>query len=216
MAASSTRWGRRSGRLSTAMCRQALHAAAPGVAEILRDLGEPGGQHLAPWNDHEIDRGRRPLRSKLPEHLSNQSFRPITLDRPAELPGGHDPQPWARQGIGKQQEREKPALKTGAAIEHPPELATAPYPSVFGECGRGRPRSFQEPPVQCLRRRNGQALTPLCAAPLEDVPAVLRGHPGQEAMSAPPPAAIRLKRAFTLHNGRYPCETELFRRKPRW
>jgi hypothetical protein len=48
-------------------------------------------------------------------------------------------------------------MKTGAAIEHGPELATAAYPPVFGECGRGRPRSFQEPPRAGLttKKRSG-------------------------------------------------------------
>src|SRR4029453_15664535 len=64
-------------------------------------------------------------------------------------------------------------------------------------------------PCRALRRGNGQALAPFCAASLENQAAVFRSHPGQEAMSAPAPAAIRLKRAFTLHNDRYPCETEL-------
>lgn len=138
MAASSTRWGRLSGRLSTAICRHALDAAPPGVAEVLSDLRELRGEQLASGNDHEIDRGRRGLRTELPEHLSNQPFRSITLDRAAEFPGGHDPQPGAGQPVRKQQEREKPAVQTDAAIEHGPELATTPNPPVFGENRRGR------------------------------------------------------------------------------
>src|SRR4029450_4127992 len=117
MAASSTRWARLSGRLSTAMCRHALDAAAPGVAKVLSDLNELGGEQLAPRDDHEIDAGRRGLRTELPGHLSNPPFGPITLDCAAELPGGDDAQPGSRQPVLEQQEREKPAVKAGAAIE---------------------------------------------------------------------------------------------------
>ena len=60
-------------------------------------------------------------------------------------------------------------------------------------------------PRQGLGRRNGQALAPFGAPSLEDVASVLRGHSHQEAVSAPPAAAIRLKRAFTLHNSRTPA-----------
>jgi|SRR5688572_9701480 len=137
MTASSTRWARLSGRLSTAICRQALDAAAPGVAKVLSDLRELGGEQFAPWNDHEIDPGTGALRTKLPEHLSNQTFGPITLDCAAELPGGDDAQPRSRQPVREQQEREKPAVKAGAAIEHGPELATTSNPPTFGESGRG-------------------------------------------------------------------------------
>lgn len=256
MAVSSTRWARPCGRLSTAMCRHALDAAAPGVAKVLRDLRELGGEQFAPRNDHEIDRGRGALRTELPEHLSNQAFGPIALDCAAELPGGDDAEPGSRQPVREQQEREKPAVKAGAAIEHGAELAATSNPPAFGESERGRLRTrlprriswgsaivrdgpvpdagiafncarartcrqrrrlFQEPPrAGPLRRGNGQALAPFCAPSLDNQTAVLRSHPGQEAMGAPPPAAIRLKRAFTLHNDPYPCETELCRRKPRW
>lgn len=60
-------------------------------------------------------------------------------------------------------------------------------------------------PRQGLGRRNGQALAPFGATTLEDVSSVLRGHSHQEAVGAPPAAAVRLKRAFTLHNSRTPA-----------
>jgi hypothetical protein len=140
MAASSRRWERVRVRLSTAICRHALDSATPGVAKIPGNLGELGGQQLAPRNDHEIDRCSGSLRSELTEHLSNQSLRPIPLDRAAKLPRGDDPEPGRRQPVRKQQEREEPAVQTSAAIEYGPEVATPPNPPVFGECGRGRLR----------------------------------------------------------------------------
>ena len=137
MAASSTRWTTLSGRLSTASCRHALDAAAPGVAKVLSDLRELGGEQLAPGDDHEIDPGRGALRIELPEHLSNQTFGPITLDGAAEFSGGDDAQPGYRQPVREHQEREKPAVKAGAAIEDGPELAATSNPAALGESGRG-------------------------------------------------------------------------------
>src|SRR5262245_41485085 len=108
MAARSTRWERVSPRLSTAMCRHALDSAMPGSAEIAGDLSELGGQQLAPRNDHEIDRSTGGLRSELPEHLSNQSLRPIPPYRTAKFPGGDDPKPGLRSPVREQQKREEP------------------------------------------------------------------------------------------------------------
>jgi hypothetical protein len=145
MAASSTRWARLSGRLSTAICRHAIDAAAPRVAKVLSDLRELGAEQLPPRNDHEIDPGRGALRTESPEHLSNQPFGPITLDCAAEFPGGDDPQPGSWQPVREQQEREKPAVKPGATIEHGPELATPSNPPAFGESGRRGLRRARPP-----------------------------------------------------------------------
>ena len=72
---------------------------------------------------------------------------------------------------------------------------------------RGGPTSRPSPPARPgLRGGNRQPLAAFGAATLQDVTAIFRGHAHQEAMSAPAAAAIRLKRAFTLHNARNPCE----------
>ena len=51
-----------------------------------------------------------------------------------------------------------------------------------------------------------EALAALGAAALQDVTAVLRGHAHQEAVGAATAPAIRLKRAFALHDARNPCK----------
>jgi hypothetical protein len=168
MAASSRRWERVRVRLSTAICRHALDSATPGVAKIPGNLGELGGQQLAPRNDHEIDRCSGSLRSELTEHLSNQSLRPIPLDRAAKLPRGDDPEAGRRQPVWKQQECEEPPVQTSAAIEYGPEFATPPNPPVFGKCGRGRARTRRSISHGCAIVRDGpvpDAGLPLSCAP---------------------------------------------------
>ena len=45
-------------------------------------------------------------------------------------------------------------------------------------------------------RRNGQALATLCAAPLENEPAILGRHPDKKAVSALAVPPVRLERTF--------------------
>lgn len=60
--------------------------------------------------------------------------------------------------------------------------------------------------------RNGQALPPFGAAPLENDTAVLRAHPHEETVGAPTAAAIGLERA--LHGT--PGRGRVVPAKPRW
>ena len=117
------------------MCRHAFDSATPGTAKILHDLSELRSQHLATGNDHEIDRCAGGLRPKLPEHLSNQSLRPIPLDGTAKLPRGDDSEPGSGQPVGEHQEREEPAVQTSGAIEYGSELAAPPDPPMFWKGG---------------------------------------------------------------------------------
>ncbi len=90
----------------------------------------------------------------------------------------------------------------------PPELRrTAALRQAQGRPERSRradvppesPVAARAAPCRALRGRNGEPLTPFCAASFQIVTAILRGHPDQEAVRAPAPPAIRLKRAFALH-----------------
>jgi hypothetical protein len=49
-------------------------------------------------------------------------------------------------------------------------------------------------------RRNGETLATLRPTALQHLAAVLRGHPDQEAVGLLPPAAVRLKCTFALHD----------------
>src|SRR5688572_20605690 len=131
---------------ATAARAEAIETPPECAAEILERRLEFSVEELAPRNDHEIDRGvdSDPRReSDLgSEHLSNQAFRPVSLDGAADLPRGHDPQPRAIESGLQQQEREETAVDPLAGIEDGAELPALANPSRAGKsCRRAaRPR----------------------------------------------------------------------------
>jgi hypothetical protein len=150
--------------LSTATRRlHAIDASTPGDTEIPGDGCEFGTEELSLGNHDEIDTRPGLRGTKLPEHLSNQAFGPITIDRAAEFAGGDDPETRGGEPIREHQKREQPAMYADSTIEHGAEFAAASNPALFWERGRGRrdrvrialssvegcrrtPRSLQEPP----------------------------------------------------------------------
>jgi len=121
---------------ATAARGQAIKAPPHGVAEILERCLELGVEKLAPRNDHEIDRAGRRKSDLGSKHLSNQTFSSISLDGPADFPGGHDPQPRAIQRGRQQQEREETAVNPLAGIEDGAELPAFANPSLAGKSRR--------------------------------------------------------------------------------
>ena len=121
---------------ATAARGQAIKAPPHGVAEILERCLELGVEKLAPRNDHEIDRAGRRESDLGSKHLSNQTFSSISLDGPADFPGGHDPQPRAIQRGLQQQEREETAVNPLAGIEDGAELPAFANPSLAGKSRR--------------------------------------------------------------------------------
>jgi hypothetical protein len=85
-------------------------AAAPERLEISGERHEIGGQQLASGDHDGIHRAPRVILDMTPEHLSNQPFRPVPFDGPAELLRRHDPKAMGGTTVGKRQEREIAAV----------------------------------------------------------------------------------------------------------
>ena len=62
-----------------------FHCTPEDAAEILGSSRERGREHLASRNDDEIRGKSAAVRIGLAEHLSNQTFSSVSLDRAAEL-----------------------------------------------------------------------------------------------------------------------------------
>jgi len=139
---------------ATAARGQAIKAPPHGVAEILERCRELGVEKLAPRNDHEIDRAGRRESDLGSKHLSNQTFSSISLDGPADFPGGHYPQPRAIQRGLQQQEREETAVNPLAGIEDGAELPAFANPSLAGKSRRRAAR----PAGDVFHRRRGARL----------------------------------------------------------
>jgi hypothetical protein len=103
----------------------------PERREILGKSGEGDIERVAAWNDHRIDACA--AAHMLPEHLSNQAFSPIPLDRATHFPRRHDAEPGRGPAVRNQQQGEVAPVEPGSALEDVLELGAAPDPAVFRE-----------------------------------------------------------------------------------
>ena len=182
--------------------RQTPGGSAPDGSEILTEAGKAGIEQLAPRNDDEVVTLAWFTRHLLPEHLSDQTFCPVSIDRASELPGGDYAQAPSTGGIGPQENRQKTAVKPLPVFEDALEVCPSTNAPRFRErvaAGHGRATG------EGLGTGHRQPLATLGAAALQDETAILGGHPHQESVRSRAAAAIGLKRALAFHDFWYPC-----------
>jgi hypothetical protein len=167
----------------------ACGSALPGGPKIPVEFCERGVEQLASWDDDHIDSGGNGERVCVPEELPDETLRAIASDGIAELLGGDDAQTRQRTGMRRQQQREVSGTDAVAALESLLELAAPSHALRLREGVRRHARAR-------LRARNGQALAPFCAPALQHEPAVLGGHPRQEAVSLLTATAVGLESAL--------------------
>lgn len=155
--------------------------------EVPVEIAEGGIEQLAAWDDYQIQRDI-PRLVHQPEHLSNQSFSPVSVDRVPEFSRGHDPEPKPRCRAGRHQQGEVAGRHARSGVEHPRELAPTPHPLRLAERVRRQ--------VISLGRRNGQALAPLGTTALQHQAAVLGGHSRQKPVSFRTMATVWLESTF--------------------
>jgi hypothetical protein len=187
---------------SIVRCRQTPGGSTPDGSEILTEAGKAGIEQFAPRNDDEVVALARFTRQFLPEHLSDQTFSPVSIDRASEFPGGDYAQAPRTGAIGPQQNRQITAVKPLPVFEDALEVCPSTNAPRFRErvaAGHGRATG------EGLRTGHGQPLATLGAAALQDETAILGGHPHQESVRTRTAATIGLKRALAFHDFRYPC-----------
>ena len=115
-----------------------VRPAAPEVAEVLGQLLERCLEDLPARDDDGVDTSR-PSLGLLTEHLSNQTFSSISLDRITDLPGRDDAEARYGAAVGENEQCEVPAVETGTAVEDVLELGPLADPLLPGEAdGRRR------------------------------------------------------------------------------
>ena len=105
----------------------------PGALKVPGQRGKGGIEHLSPRNDDGIDRQRRAGIDMLPEHLSNQSFSPVPLHRPPNLPGRDDAEAMGGTAVSHDQEREIAAVQARSPFEDLLKLRATPDTLIPGK-----------------------------------------------------------------------------------
>ncbi len=101
-------------------------ATSPGTLEIVKQAGEGGLDQLASRNDDRVDARPPVVLQVLPEHLSNQSFCPVSRHSPPELAGRDDAKSCFRTAVHEQQKGQVTPVLPEAAIEYVLKFTTAP------------------------------------------------------------------------------------------
>ena len=110
------------------MCCHPLGAAPPGALKVPCEVGEGSLDELAPRDHDPVDARTLVCGEVMPEHLANQTLRPVTDDCSAEFPRRHDPKSGRRAAVGSQQKRQIAALNFDAGLEDLLKLSTTPHP----------------------------------------------------------------------------------------
>ena len=133
-----TRWARpgssaRNAASSARMCGHTSGGAPPDPSKVVCKAYKWRVNHLPSRDDDGID--ARPLvgLKVLPEHFSNQSFRPVPHDRATQPARGDDAQPAVGAAVGEHQQRQITAVKPRPACEDLLELPPTPDPTFFRE-----------------------------------------------------------------------------------
>jgi len=131
------------------------------------------------------------------KELADEPFCAVSFDRLAHLAGGGNTETGASGlSVSRNHGHEAAGAFEARLID---ELEISPFPNVFVRTERGHdlPQGgSKDPPL--LLVGNGEALAPLGAAALQDLPAVLGCHANQEAVRFGAAPGIRLKRSLAL------------------
>jgi hypothetical protein len=101
--------------------------------EILGNRGKGGNEQLATGNHDEVRPEAFRARQLLTEHLSNQSFSPVSVHRPAKLSRGDQAQSREHPSVWQEHEGEEAAMKPAASLEYVLKLAAAANPALLRE-----------------------------------------------------------------------------------
>ena len=116
--------------------------------------------------------------------FSNQSLSSISLNGPAELARGGDPETADAELIGQQEHGGVSTVSLDAAVVHLLKFCAAPDPLGWSE-------------LQLLAA-DGEPLAAFRTTPFEHQTAVFRAHSDQKPVRPLPVTRIRLKRAHSL------------------
>jgi len=132
----------------------------------------------------------------LTEQLANATFGPVPHDRIPDFPGCGNAEP-RRRGLGSLEEHHHvPAADLEAFRINQFEIRAAP--NVLSRTESLAHACLDQNCKRLRFVRHGQPLPTLGAPALENVAAILRGHPDQETMCALAAPCVRLKRTLTL------------------
>ncbi len=112
--------------------------------------GQAGVQQIAFGDDNHVESISELVAT---ENLSNQTFRSISLHRPAELPGRRDAETPHRARVGQDEERAVAAVNPAPALVHLLKIRSASNPFGWAEPwhGRSKPRPYSLETVRRLR-----------------------------------------------------------------
>jgi hypothetical protein len=151
------------------------------VAVIGFKGAQAGVEQIALRDDDHVKAGRDLVAT---ENLSNQSFRPVSLNRSAELARGRDTQPPDVAAVGEEEYRAVPAVNAGAALVDLFELRA---PANALACAEPQ-----------LLAADGEALPALGAPALQHQATIFGAHTHQKPMRLLTVTRIGLKSPDSL------------------
>ena len=130
---------------------EACEGTSPEGSKVPVDIAEGSIEQFAPRDDDQVHRGVRWFVHQS-EHLSNQPFSPVSVDRVAELARGDDAEPDTRGRARREQQSEKPGRDARVGLEHPGELASTSHSLGLAERVRRQgSRRYDDETVSRLR-----------------------------------------------------------------
>ena len=142
---------------------------------------QAGVEQITLRDNDDVEAGRDLVATK---NLSNQSFRPVSLNRSPELASRRDPQPPDIAAVGEEEYCAVPAVNAGAALVHLLEFRTTANTLACAE-----PQ---------LLAADGEALPALGAPALQHQAAIFGAHTHQKPMRLLAVTRIGLKSPDSL------------------